>query len=82
MRLTNLREGHEELNLPADRSIDTEVYRSAYRDLIKNKSTSNITYNKFLHRMKERNIASRIREFERRKLQATWSKKDVEFVSA
>lgn len=65
---TDLREGHEELNLPCDASLDTPIYRDAYRDLIKCKSTKNVSYNEFLHRMKERNIASRKKEFERRRI--------------
>lgn len=68
MRLTNLREGHEDLNLPCDASLDTPVYRDAWRELIKNKSTKDVTYNQFLQRMKERNIASRKKEFERRSI--------------
>lgn len=79
--ITNLREGHEELNLPSDYCIDTPIYREAWRDLIKSKSTRNITYNQFLYRMKQRNIDSRKKEFERRRLNADWSIKDIEFVS-
>jgi hypothetical protein len=60
------REGHEELNLDVDGSLDTPVYRDAYRELIKSSSTSKVTYEQFLCRMKQRNIASRKKEFERR----------------
>lgn len=81
MRVTDLREGHEELNLPSDYCIDTPVYRDAWRDLIKSKTCRHITYNQFLHRMKERNIASRKKEFERRRLSADWLIKDIEFAS-
>lgn len=79
--ITNLREGHEELNLPSDVCLDTPIYRDAWRDLIKNKSCSHVTYNSFLRRMKERNINSRKKEFERRQLEANWSIKDIEFIS-
>ena len=68
IRMNNRREGHEELNLDVDGSLDTQVYRDAYRDLIKSKLTKNVTYNEFLRRMKERNIASRRKEFERRSI--------------
>ncbi len=79
--ITNLREGHEELNLPSDSCIDIPVYREAWRDLIKSKSTRDITYEQFLSRMKERNILSRKKEFERRQLKADWLIKDIEFIS-
>jgi hypothetical protein len=68
MQLHNRREGHEELNLDVDGSLDNKVYRDAYRELIKSKLTQNVTYNEFLRRMKERNIASRRKEFERRSI--------------
>ena len=68
IRMHNRKEGHEELNLDVDGSLDTQVYRDAYRELIKSKTTKNVTYNEFLRRMKERNIASRRKEFERRSI--------------
>lgn len=80
-QITNLKEGHEELNLPSDACLDTPIYREAWRDLIKSKSCKHVTYNSFLRRMKERNINSRKKEFERRQLQANWSIKDIEFAS-
>ena len=61
-------DGHEELNLPMDTCLDTPIYRDAYRDLIKSKSCKNVTYQTFIQRMHERNIASRKREFEKRKI--------------
>lgn len=64
----DMREGHEELNLPIDATIDTPVYREAYRDLVKHKSTRGITYQEFLRRMRQRNLASRKKEFERRSI--------------
>jgi hypothetical protein len=66
IRLRNRSEEHEELNLDVDGSLDTPVYREAYRELIKSKTTKNVTYEQFLCRMKARNIASRKKEFERR----------------
>ena len=61
-------DGHEELNLPMDTCLDTPVYRDAYRDLIKSKSCKDVTYQKFLQRMHERNIASRRLEFNKRRM--------------
>ena len=68
MRIRNLREGNEELNLDVDGSLDTPVYRDAYRELIRSKSTKNVTYDQFLCRMKARNIASRRKEQQRRRI--------------
>lgn len=64
----NRREGYEELNLPMDTCLDTPIYRDAYRDLIKSKACKDVTYATFLKRMHERNIASRKKEFERRRM--------------
>ena len=61
-------DGHEELNLPMDTCLDTPVYRDAYRDLIKSKSCKNVTYQTFLQRMHERNIARRKLEFNKRRM--------------
>jgi len=61
-------DGHEELNLPMDTCLDTPVYRDAYRELIKSKSCKNVTYQMFLKRMHERNIASRRLEFNKRRM--------------
>lgn len=61
----------KDLNLPCDGSLDTKEYREAYRDLMKTSKTtreSGLTYYSFLTRMKERNIASRKAEFERRSI--------------
>ncbi len=68
MQVRNLKEGYEELNLPMDTCLDTKAYRDAYRDLIKSKSCKDVTYQTFLQRMRERNIASRKKEFERRRI--------------
>lgn len=68
MRIKDLRDGHEELNLDVDGSLDTPVYRDAYRELIKSKTCRNVSYESFLCRMKERNIASRRKEYDRRKI--------------
>jgi hypothetical protein len=68
IRLRNRSEEHEELNLDVDGSLDIAVYRDAYRELIKSKTTKNVTYEQFLCRMKARNIASRKKEFERRSM--------------
>lgn len=80
--IRDLREGHEELNLPYDTCLDTPIYREAFRDLKKTRTGRLVTYEMFLRRMKERNINSRKKEFDRRRLLADWSTKDVEFVSA
>ena len=61
-------DGHEEMNLPVEETIDNKVYREAYRDLIRSKLCKDVTYTKFLMRMRERNVASRKMEFERRKV--------------
>lgn len=58
---------NKQLNLPYE-TIDTPIYREAWRDLIKSKSTSNISYNQFLHRMNLRNMAIRKKEFNERSL--------------
>ena len=68
MRIIDRREGHEELNLDVDGSLDTPVYRDAYRELIKSRTTKNVSYEQFLCRMKARNIASRKKELERRSI--------------
>ncbi len=82
MKLTDLREGFEELNLPVEKSLDDNVYREAYRDLIKSRTCKYLTYDSFLKRMKMRNINSRKKEFERRRSEVNFSFKDVEWVSA
>lgn len=69
MEIRNRGEGYEELNLPMDTCLDTPVYRDAYRDLIKSKSCRDVTYQTFLQRMHERNIARRKLEFNRRRME-------------
>lgn len=61
-------EGNEELNLDVNGSLDTPVYRDAYRELIKCRDTKNVSYEQFLSRMKARNIASRKKEKEKRSI--------------
>jgi hypothetical protein len=48
VRIRDRREGYEDLNLDVDGSLDTPVYRDAYRELIKSRSTKNISYEQFL----------------------------------
>lgn len=62
------KEGNEDLDLPIDTCLDTPVYRDAYRDLIKSRGTRFVTYDQFLYRMKQRNIESRRKEFDRRRI--------------
>ena len=49
--------------------LDTQNYREAYRDLIKSKTANGLTYDKFLNRMRARNIVLRKNEWEARRIQ-------------
>jgi hypothetical protein len=48
---------------PPYETIDTPIYREAYRDLIKSRHSKYLTYRAFLKRMDERNQGIRKREF-------------------
>lgn len=61
---------YKQMNLPYE-TIDTPIYREAWRDLIKYKSTGNVSYREFLKRMDERNQGIRKREFEERSITIT-----------
>jgi hypothetical protein len=61
---------NQQLNLPYE-TIDTPIYREAWRDLIKYKSTGNVSYREFLKRMDIRNQGIRKREFEERSITVT-----------
>jgi hypothetical protein len=52
----------KQMNLPYE-TIDTPIYREAWRDLIKYKSTGNVSYREFLKRMDNRNAGIRKREY-------------------
>ena len=61
---------NQQMNLPYE-TIDTPIYREAWRDLIKYKSTGNVSYREFLRRMDVRNQGIRKREFEERSITIT-----------
>ena len=60
----------QQMNLPYE-TIDTPIYREAWRDLIKSKSTGRVSYSEFLRRMNDRNMAIRKKEFEERSFVVT-----------
>ena len=60
----------QQMNIPYE-TIDTPIYREAWRDLIKSKSTGNVSYREFLRRMDIRNQGIRKKEFEQRRVVVT-----------
>ncbi len=58
----------EQINPPYE-TIDTPVYREAYRDLIKSRHSKDLTYRAFLKRMDDRNQGIRKREFFERSIE-------------
>lgn len=71
MRLNDLSQDKDELNLPINRSIDTKEYREAYAELMRTSPQTRamgLTYLGFLSRMRKRNLARAKMEFERRRI--------------